>query len=100
MKTMFKINSWSERIDVFQVSKVSDKSVWYLSQDGYERRDLLCTQEYRWYDTRPEAIKYLLGILNANVSAAASQLHRANSALEVFKVAEGMSVEYQVKKEP
>ena len=85
MTTMFRLG-WGG-ISEFEVIKTSDKSVWYMakrwrSDEMYECRDLLKTNDHEWFKTKKEAIDAFIDRLSKKVYYAKSSLLSAEDTLQ------------------
>lgn len=56
---MYRIMSYSTKIEEREIVKVTDKSVFYLNSRGREDRELKCSNYYKWFDTREDAVETL-----------------------------------------
>ena len=59
---MYKTNTWHTVIKEYEVTKTTDKQLFYVSENGNTMREAKNSQYAHWFDTRKEAIKHLLQV--------------------------------------
>jgi hypothetical protein len=78
---MYKTGGWKELIEVVEVEKVTEKSVW-LSHGRTARRSNYCS----YWDTMEEAEEHLKAKYNNMIQAAESRIERAQYNLEALDI--------------
>ena len=56
---MYRTTSYSTIIEEREITKVTDKSVFYLVPSGREDRELISSGCVNWFNTRIEAVDFL-----------------------------------------
>lgn len=59
-KYMYRV--WCGEIQKYEVSRVSEKSVFFTTKKGYEVNERLTTNFYKWFETLEEAVTHILNI--------------------------------------
>ena len=83
MKTMFRV--LFDSISEYEVTKTSDKSVWYITSRGNADRDLRSTNYYSWFDTFEEAKEFIVKKADLKYNSLVMQLCNAKEKLEEAK---------------
>ncbi len=86
MKTMFRTCSWSNNITEFEVTKLTDKSVYYI-HNGKPQRELIETQTYKWHNTIQEAVEHKRKQLIEIKQSLQAKLEYAHKSLREFECA-------------
>ena len=58
MSKIYRISTWSSKIDEYEIVKLTDKSVWFLNSEGKEQRELLKTERTAWFESINDAIDW------------------------------------------
>lgn len=54
--------AWYGEITKYEVSRVSEKSVFFTTKKGHEVSERLTTNFYKWFETLEDAVTYILNI--------------------------------------
>lgn len=74
-----------DSISKYEVTRTSDKSVWYKNSRGTEGRDLRKTTHYSWFDTFEEAKEFVVKKADLKYNSLVMQLCCAAEKLEEAK---------------
>lgn len=58
MKTMYKATTYLNKIEEYEVVKISEKSVWFKSEKGNQFTERLSNQYYSWFGSKHEAYEW------------------------------------------
>ena len=77
-------------ITEYEVVKVTKKSVWYrykayYSEEITTKRELKSGLYYKWFDTHPEAVNYVVARLTVKIDNAKAMLKLAEKTLREFE---------------
>ena len=56
-KYMYRV--WYGNIVKYEVSRVTEKSVYFTTKQGYEVNERLTTNFYKWFETLEEAVTHI-----------------------------------------
>lgn len=84
MIEMYRMSSWSDHLEKFEVIKTSDKSVWFKNHNKKERRELLITNDYCWFNSKIVALKWREDILRLDIQRAKNALNNSEEKLDKF----------------
>lgn len=90
---MYKTGGYRFPIEKVEITRKTDKSVWYMSETYHgkqkEHRELLMSSYYQWFESFDEAKDYLVSnlesiieALNGRVSVATAELGRVKELQE------------------
>lgn len=79
---MYRILSYSTEVEEREIIKVTDKSVFYITSRGREDRELKCSNYYKWFNTREEAVEALKKRISDTIAS-----HEANIVRLKFQLA-------------
>ena len=84
MKTMYRATTYLDRIEEYEVVKISEKSVWFKSEKGNQITERLSTQYCSWFDSKHEAFGWKEGILLEKVKTSERLLNNSLQNLSDF----------------
>jgi len=84
--TKYKIHAYKSEIEGYEVTRETDKSVWYTTKDYVGNPYETCERkEGKWFDTAQEAKDVLVERLQRKVDIAKRRLQHARSELGMAK---------------